>query len=342
MVLESVPDRSELVFRAIAGSWKPDVLPRVTVRTEPGLMSWFSLRAKAPLVIADLAAETRFVPCDLLRAQGVVSGINVAIPGLERPFGILGAHSTRPRAFTEDEVSFLWSVTNVLATSIEQRRAAGELREKREQLHALSGKLLEAQEAERRAVARELHDDFGQILSAIRMNLTRKEPDRAETISLVDGAIARMRDLAHDLRPPMLDELGLAASLRWYVKREGRRAGLEFHFAIAPPDLRPPPGVEITCFRVAQEAFTNVIRHANARRVDVELRVAGDVLELVVRDDGRGFDVAGARRRATRGESQGLLNMQERVALAGGELEIDSAPGQGTAVRARFHLGGAR
>jgi PAS domain S-box-containing protein len=342
MLLESVPDRSELVFRSIAGSWMPDILPRITIRTEPGMMSWFSLRAKAPLVVEDLAAETRFVPCDVLRAQGVTSGINVPIPGQERPFGILGAHSTRQRAFTEDEVSFVWSVSNVLATSIEQRRAAGELREKREQLHALSSKLLQAQEAERRAVARELHDDFGQVLTAIRLNLMRKERDEAETISLVDGAIARMRDLAHDLRPPMLDELGLAASLRWYVEREARRAGLEFHFAIAPPELRPPPGVETTCFRVAQEAFTNVIRHAQARRVDVELRVAGDALELVVHDDGRGFDVDGARRRAARGKSQGLLSMQERVALAGGKLEIDSAPGQGTAVRARLPLGSAR
>src|SRR5438105_13761266 len=170
----------------------------------------------------------------------------------------------------------------------------------------------------------------------------RRERDEAESISLVDGAIARVRDLAHDLRPPMLDELGLAASLRWYVEREARRAGLEFHFAIVPPEVRPPPGVEATCFRVAQEALTNIIRHAHARRVDVELRVLGDTLELVVRDDGRGFDVAAARRRAGRGESQGLLNMQERVALAGGTLEIDSAPGRGTTVRAHFPPGGAR
>ena len=338
MVLESLPDRSELVFRASAGSWKPDVAPRVTVGTAPGLMSWFSLHAKAPVVIEDLPAETRFAPCEVLLGQSVTSGINVPIPGKERSFGILGAHSTSQRAFTKDEVNFVWSMAHVLATSIEQRRGADELREKREQLHALSGKLLEAQEAERRAVARELHDDFGQVLTAIKLNLMRSDRDETESISLVDGAIARMRDLAHDLRPPMLDELGLAASLRWYVEREARRAGLEFHFAISPPELRPPPGVETACFRVAQEAFTNLIRHAQARRVEVELRVGGGVLELVVRDDGRGFDVGGACRRATRGGSQGLISMQERVALAGGELEIDSAPGQGTTVRARFPL----
>src|SRR5260221_205380 len=193
MVLEALPDRSELVFRATAGSWTPDGTP-VTVRTAPGFMNWFSLRAEAPVVVEDLAAETRFVPCEILCGQGVVSGINVPIPGKERPFGVLGAHSTRPRLFTEDEVNFVWSMAHVLATSIDQKRAAGELREKREQLRSLSGKLLEAQEAERRAVARELHDDFGQVLTALRLNLMRKERDDAESISLGDGASARMRE----------------------------------------------------------------------------------------------------------------------------------------------------
>ncbi len=100
--------------------------------------------------------------------------------------------------------------------------------------------------------------------------------------------------------------------------------------------------METTSFRVVQEAFTNVIRHAKARHVEVELGIAGDELQLVVRDDGRGFEVSEAQRRARRGESQGLLSMQERAALAGGELVIDSSPGSGTAVRARFPLGGAR
>jgi two-component system sensor histidine kinase UhpB len=219
-----------------------------------------------------------------------------------------------------------------------QVRAEEELRWKRVQLQALSRQLIEAQEAERRAVARELHDDFGQVLTALKLHLGRKDRDDAESIALVDGAIARMRDLAHDLRPPMLDELGLEASLRWYVEREARRAGLEFDLALSPVEPRPPPAVESTCFRVAQEALTNVIRHAQARRVEVELGIADGALQLVVRDDGRGFDVADARRRAIRGESQGLLGMQERVDLAGGDLEMESTPGQGTAVRARFPI----
>ena len=220
----------------------------------------------------------------------------------------------------------------------ERKHAEDELARRTQQLEALSRRLIEAQEAERRAVARELHDDFGQVLTALRLNLQRTGRDDAESIALVDGAIARMRELAQDLRPPLLDEFGLEASLRWYVEREAKRAGLAWRLALAPLAQRPPAAVETTCFRVAQEALTNVIRHAQAHVVDVELSAANGTLQLVVRDDGRGFDVPAARRRAAHGGSQGLLSMQERVTLAGGDLEIDSAAGRGTSVRARLPL----
>ena len=220
----------------------------------------------------------------------------------------------------------------------DRKRAEEELSQRALQQEALSRKLIDAQEAERRAVARELHDDFGQVLTALKLNLQRHDRDDSETIALVDGAIARMRELAQDLRPPLLDEFGLEASLSWYVEREAKRAGLAFHLSLAHLEKRPPIAVETTCFRIAQEAITNVIRHAQARAVDVELSEANGTLQLVVRDDGRGFDVAATRRRAAQGGSQGLLGMQERVALAGGELEIDSTPGRGTSIRARLPL----
>jgi two-component system sensor histidine kinase UhpB len=220
----------------------------------------------------------------------------------------------------------------------ERKHAEEELGRRAKQLEALSRKLIEAQEAERRAVARELHDDFGQVLTALKLNLRRLEGDRSESMELVDGAIARIRDLAHALRPPLLDELGLEEALQWHVEHEAVRAGLAFRLAIAPLGQRPPPAVETTCFRVAQEALTNVIRHAQAHLVEVELSKSNGTLQLVVCDDGRGFDENAARKRAIEGESQGLLSMQERATLAGGDLEIDSAPGRGTCVRARLPL----
>ena len=223
----------------------------------------------------------------------------------------------------------------------ERKRAEEELGRRTRQLEALSRKLIEAQEDERRAVSRELHDDFGQVLTALKLNLYRLHRDDSESIELVDGAIARMRDLAQNLRPPLLDQLGLEASLRWFVEREAERAGLAYRLALMPLEQRLPAAVETTCFRVAQEALTNVIRHAHAHLVEVKFGRENDELQLVVCDDGRGFDVAAARKRAIQGGSQGLLSMQERVALAGGELEIESAPGHGTCVRAHLPLAAA-
>jgi signal transduction histidine kinase len=145
----------------------------------------------------------------------------------------------------------------------------------------------------------------------------------------------RVRDLALDLRPSVLDDLGLPAALRWYVDRFARDARVEAHLSIdAVP--RFAPELETACFRVAQEALTNVARHARARRVWLDLHVLAGALELSVRDDGIGFDTGAARERAVGGTSMGLLGMQERVSLVGGEFEVQSVQGGGTEVRARF------
>jgi signal transduction histidine kinase len=267
----------------------------------------------------------------------VVSGIEVPISGNTRPYGVLTANSKTHRHFTDDEVKFVWSIANVLATSIEQRRAASELEEKRERLRGLSRRLLEAQEAERRAIARELHDDFGALLSALKLNLQRPGTE-TENLALVDQAIQQVRDLASDLRPAILDDLGLGEAVSWYATREARRAGLAIELDVATIQPRIGPHVEAACFRIMQEALTNVVRHAAATTVTVELRSDADRVHISVRDDGKGFDATTARAAAARGKSHGLSNMQERAELAGGNLDIESASGQGTTVRATYPL----
>jgi two-component system sensor histidine kinase UhpB len=136
----------------------------------------------------------------------------------------------------------------------------------------------------------------------------------------------------------VLDDLGLPAALRWYVDRFARTAHVEAHLTIdAVPHLAAE--LETVCFRVAQEALTNVARHAHARHVWVDLHLLPGGLELDVRDDGQGFNTTTARGHALGGASVGLLGMQERVALVGGEFELRSAPGDGTRVRVRFAVG---
>jgi len=165
------------------------------------------------------------------------------------------------------------------------------------------------------------------------------EAELNENIDVVDRALQQVRDLSLDLRPSLLDDLGLVPALRWYADRMARRAGFEARLDLADFEPRLPPEVETACFRIAQEALTNIARHAQARQVRLSLDVIDGEVHLVIADNGAGFDVRPAREQATRqGTSMGLLGMEERAMLAGGRIEIESAPGQGAEVRVTFPL----
>jgi signal transduction histidine kinase len=225
-------------------------------------------------------------------------------------------------------------------------RLLHEVQAGRDRLQTLSTQLLHAQEAERRAIARELHDQIGQELTVIQMNLqdllgvdpARLPKQLEDSIATVDRVLAQVRTMALDLRPSQLDDLGLAEALRWYLERHAARGHLEISFDLPPLLPRPAADVETTCFRIAQEAMTNILRSAHATHVWLTIGVAADKLTLTVRDDGRGFDVAAGRAGTMNGSSLGLLSMEERAALIGGRTMIESTPGQGTIVRAWLPL----
>jgi PAS domain S-box-containing protein len=246
----------------------------------------------------------------------------------------------------------------------ERRRVEEELRESTRGLQVLSRRLVELQEEERRHLARELHDEIGQALTAIGIGLQavrRARPgavashldeciglvDRAiqshldECIGLVDRAIQQVRHLSLDLRPSMLDDLGLVAALRWYVDGQAQRVGYRARFISDADEIGLDPAVATAAFRVTQEALTNVARHAHARRVGVSVRRRDGALRLVVRDHGVGFDPGASSRRGSRGEGLGLRGMRERAALLGGRIDVRSRPGRGTRVRLTVPLGQA-
>jgi signal transduction histidine kinase len=213
--------------------------------------------------------------------------------------------------------------------------------------HAVTRQLLSVQETERRHLARELHDEVMQTLTALQINLdllAQGRPSAPITLrastALVDDLMDQVRTLALDLRPTVLDELGLAAALEWYCQRQAPRLGLEAHYVGAPDLARPHSVIETTCFRVVQEAVTNVARHAHTGAVWIDLHARDDTLYLTIRDQGTGFDVEAVRRRAGQHVGIGLHGMEERLHLIGGRLDIRSAPGCGTTVHvwAPLHL----
>jgi signal transduction histidine kinase len=231
-------------------------------------------------------------------------------------------------------------VTRALNDRLElgKRRAAQQaLRGANRRLQTLSVRLLQVEETERRRIARELHDGVGQLLTAVKLRLAGLNPSsadfgsrRGECVAAIDDALEQVRRVSRDLRPSQLDDLGLVAALRSHLDRQAGSAGFKPNFAQEGVPPRLAAEIETTCFRIAQEALTNIARHAQASEVWVTLAGTEGELRLEVRDNGRGFDVTAARLGATAGRSMGLLSMEERATLAGGRLAIDSAPGRET------------
>lgn len=239
------------------------------------------------------------------------------------------------------------SVGGVAIDITERRRAADDLRDANVRLQALSNRVIEVQETERRQLARELHDEIGQCLTALKINLeglqrTAKEPavvNRiAESVELSAHTLEQVRRLSVDLRPSQLDDLGLEPAVRSILNRQASTGKFIPHYESDFDGEALSDQVETACFRVCQEALTNIIKHAGAQNVWVRIEQRGQKLQLRVRDDGRGFDPEQGNRQAIAGDSFGLLGMQERAMLAGGQLEIHSTPGQGTEVQAWFSV----
>ena len=245
----------------------------------------------------------------------------------------LGAHPGATGAEAPNGVTVLMAII----TDLTDRKRAEATR------LGLMKRLISAEDEERRRIARELHDETGQSLTALLIGLRAIE-EQAVTID-VRSAAQRLRSvaahtvddvgrLARGLHPSVLDDMGLAAAVRRYVRDYTKAFGVAVDVRVESiVSHQLPVLVQTTMYRILQEALTNVARHAQAQVVGVALKREGTMLELVVRDDGRGFDVGAALGEAS---GLGLHGMQERVALLGGSVEVESRPGHGTMVRVRI------
>lgn len=225
------------------------------------------------------------------------------------------------------------------------QRQLEEARDYQAQLRRMSSQVLTAQEEERKRIARELHDDTAQALTSMLVRLRLLErglgdgearSNLGELRDLAAATLEAVRRLALDLRPSALDDLGLVPALHWYTDNFGQHWGIKARFRADGLNRRLPPELELVLYRVAQEALTNVAKHARARRVRVELERHGLWVRLMVEDDGSGFHVKEAMSSKERG--LGLFGMQERLALVGGKFHIESQPGKGTKVVAEVPL----
>ena len=252
-----------------------------------------------------------------------------------------------PEGYQDDERKreFLRTFARVFVNSIEHKRAAEKLGESEKQLRNLSSQLFNAQEKERKRIAQELHDGIGQVLAAIKFGvenvlqqIDRQTGDPAiktldTTVTLIQNAVEEVRRMSTDLRPSILDDLGILAALGWFMREfETIYSGIRIEKWIEIQEKDIPDPLKIVIYRVLQEALNNVAKHSRAERVFVFLRKTERAIELAVEDKGVGFDLENPRTGA------GLASMRERVELSGGMFSLQSAKGKGTVIWATWPM----
>lgn len=272
-----------------------------------------------------------------------VEHLSVPLQARGLPLGVLNLLWTEDREPGEEEMDILQALATQISEAIANARLHADVREKEAGMEILVNELVRAQEDERSHLSSELHDGAGQELTSLLLRLKALESkcDQEETrrkvralCSDLSQSIEHLREISHQLRPPDLDQLGLAPTLRYLVNDMLAETGVLGAFESNLEGYRLEPNLEITLYRIAQEALTNVVRHAGARRAVVSLQRCGADLELVVEDDGSGFnpdDLA-----ASGNAHIGLASIQERTERMGGTLEVKTAEGEGTRLMVRI------
>jgi len=269
----------------------------------------------------------------------VRSWMGVPLVAVGKVIGLCSVSKSRPHFFTQEHLRLTESLAAQAAVAVQNAELFEQVRTGRERLQALSHRLVEVQETERRHISRELHDEVGQALTTLMVGLRLLERDVgpsdkgvariAELKHMTDEVLENLHRLAMDLRPASLDHLGLVAALRQYIGAFTRQHSLAVQFAsIGLEGERLSPPVETALYRIVQEALTNVVRHAQATGVDVLLERRGEHMITIVEDNGVGFDVSAA----AQSERLGLFGMKERVEMLGGTLVVESSLGAGTTV----------
>jgi PAS domain S-box-containing protein len=293
-----------------------------------------------PLRLTDVPPDQDSPWRSLAADIGLRHGVAFPIRGGSTVLGVLMFWSRESHPYDTELLTTLTDLGNQIGLFFDRMRAE-------ERLRQYVRRIVDAQEAERDHIARDLHDEIAHALALIKMNVRAVQrlahesdlaPHLEQSLGIIEETLQHVRTLALDLRPSMLDDLGLVTTLRWYVDRHAQWAALDAEVIVESFESRIPQHLETVCFRVAQEALSNIARHAQAHTVRIKLSQREGAVHMLIRDDGIGFNVLDAQERATDGAGIGLLGMEDRVLLAGGQLAIESAPGCGTTVWLRLPL----
>ncbi len=331
-------ERQILYYRVHRGLAKKHV-QGVCCRLGEGIIGRVAQTGEA-ILVDDISTDPGVAYPDLINAEGLRAFASVPLRAKEKVLGVMTIASHEPRKFSPEDIQLLASIAAQIAIAIENARLHQEVQRKDEIRGELLREIFSIQEEERRRIARELHDETSQVLASLAASLEAALgmlPDTANkaksilrkaqalSIKILDGT----HKLIYELRPSLLDDLGLFAAVQWLADNSLRAAGIKVNFKTVGRQKRLPPELEATLFRIMQEAVYNIARHAHAKNADISLHFKKSAIEVHVRDNGRGFDVEEAISSKDRPRGLGLLGMKERVALMNGTLSIRSRLGSG-------------
>jgi len=305
------------------------------------------------ILLEDISMDPRVAYPDLVSTEGLKAFIGVPLRSRDKVLGVINVASRTPRRFTKNDMYLLHSIGDQLGVAIEQARLYERLRKARERLRRLARQNLVAEEEERRRVARELHDETSQTLSGLALQLqaliNKAEATGNQDVEFIAGlkkvqsltvqVHSEISRLIADLRPALLDTLGLIPAARQYAESRLKPLGITVTVETKGVERRLPPEVEVSLFRVIQGAIGNVAQHSKAKSATIILEFQGDELFLRIIDDGKGFDVSKITDIEEGGRGRGLFSMRERIRALGGTSGIESKIGIGTTLWARVPIG---
>ncbi len=307
-----------------------------------------------PIVLEDISKDPRTVRPDLVSVEGLKGFISIPLMVKDKVAGVMNLASHEAGRFSADDVSLLGSIGKYLGTAIERAKLHEQLVRVGERYRTLLQHALNAQEEERKRIARELHDETSQAITSLTLSL-QAVIGMAEAKGIGDDEFLDRLKITHsyavragneivkivkELRPTLLDQVGMPSAIQRYAKDTLQAQGINVSTDYKGADQRFPPEIEVTLFRVAQGAIGNILEHSGAKNAFIRLECNTSECVLRIDDDGQGFDVNRLTRVESSGRGAGLFTMKERVSLVGGECNVDSRPGKGTKITVKVPLVG--
>lgn len=299
-----------------------------------------------PILLEDVSKDPRAALPDVVKSEGLKGFISMPLKSKDKVVGVMNVHSHVAGRFGADDVSLLNAITDYLGTAIEQAKLYERLERAKERYQVLLQHALTAQEEQRKSIARELHDETSQALTSLSLSL-KAIMGMAEMKGITDSEFMKRLETTHsyavyagnevvklmkELRPTLLDELGLPAAIHRYAKDSLQVKGIKVTAEFKGVEERLRPEVEVTLFRIAQGAIGNILEHSEAKNVAINLECKSGEVILIIDDDGKGFDVSKLTRVERDGRGAGLFTMRERARLVGGIGLVESQPGKGTRI----------